>query len=114
MERGQSTIEVAIAFPLVVLGLWWALVAPLTGTRSLALRVAGLAGAREAAVEDAPEARRVERIVGTHWKRMGGSGGGKEVKVSLAADAVLVSAWEKSTGAGRAPEFALALRRERD
>ncbi|HHW14403.1 MAG TPA: hypothetical protein GXX28_05655 [Firmicutes bacterium] len=114
MERGQSTIEVAIAFPLVVVALWWALAAPLTGTRSLAVRLAGLAGARQAAVEDAPDTRQTGRIVEAHWQRLGGGGGGKQVAVSLAGDTVTVTAREIGHRAGRAPEFTLALRRERD
>ncbi|MGE5552404.1 MAG: hypothetical protein ACM3XZ_00570 [Betaproteobacteria bacterium] len=114
MDRGQSTVEVAIAFPVVIAILWWTIVPPLAGIRALAARSAALAGARSAAVEDHPDAGRTGRSVAEHWKRMGGAGYGKQVEVSLSPRHVVLKTRETAPEAGKMNDFLLELEREKD
>ncbi|MDI6870288.1 MAG: hypothetical protein QME79_02820 [Bacillota bacterium] len=114
MERGQSTVEVAIAFPVAVTILWWTIVAPLVGVRALAARVAAATGARQAALADGPEAGRTGRTIERMWKGLGGAGSGKKVEVSLSNSSVAVSAREAPLGAGRMSDFLLYVGREKD
>lgn len=114
MERGQSTVEVAIAFPVLVILLWWALVAPLVGMRALAARSAGAAGARQAALEDSPQPDHAAGSIRKLWEQLGGHAGGKKAEVSLSAGWVKLVAQETGPTAGRVKPFSLSLPQERD
>ncbi len=114
MERGHSTVEVAIVFPVALAILWWSITAPLVGVRALAARSAALAGARLAAVEDRPEAGWTGQTVEECWKRLGGRGSGKKVEVSLSSRSVALKVQETGSVTGRMKDFWLELGREKD
>ncbi len=114
MERGQSTIEVAIAFPVLVIMLWWTIVPPVTGVRALAARLAITTGARRAALEDRPDADRLGQQVQRWWERLGGAGGGKQVGIALTSEWVTASARDTAPGPGRVDSFQFRRWRERD
>jgi hypothetical protein len=113
MDRGQSTIEVAIVFPVVIIMLWYALGAPLAGLRALAARSAAFAGARVASVEDHPVAETLSCSIAETWTRIGG-GGEKRVAVSVLPDRLAVQAGEGGRRLVGIPEFHMQSPREKD
>lgn len=101
MERGQSTVEVVIVFPVIVVMLWWALVPPLVGVRALAARAAAADGVRRAAVEDRPRAADLSQTVSEEWSRLSGAGDGRRVRAQVESVSVAVETEEPALeGAG--------------
>ncbi|MGE5507431.1 MAG: hypothetical protein ACM3RP_02920 [Chitinophagales bacterium] len=113
-ERGQSTIEAAIALPAAVFLVWWAVAVPAAGLRSVAARVAVLGGARQAAVSDRVEGGEVKGWVMQRWGRLTGGAGAKTVEAQVSGEAVSVTATEDWTPPGAGLRAALRLPRERD
>jgi hypothetical protein len=114
VERGQSTVEVAIAFPVVVILLWWAVVSPLAGVRAVAARTAAVGEVRRATAEDAPETAATAARVREAWQRMTGATGIREVKATLSGRQLTVVARETEPGPGRIRDFTLTLPQEED
>jgi membrane protein implicated in regulation of membrane protease activity len=114
MERGQSTIEVAIVFPVLAAMLWWAISPPLVSIRALAARAAALAGARQVVVEERADAPRLVRTVEESWRRLGGTGSGQKVLASLSSRSVALMTRETGSGRGRTSDFRLQVARETD
>lgn len=114
MERGQSTVEVAIAFPVAIIMLWWAAAAPISGLRALAARSAAVVGARRASVEDSPERELTARRVEQARQRIAGSGSRPAIEVALSSRRVSVTMSETGRSLPKMRGLKLFLDRERD
>lgn len=114
MERGQSTIEVAIAFPVLIIMLWWALVPPLVGVRALAARTAVLAGARRGVVDDGAIPAGVAQDVRQTWTGLAGAGQERQVGVEVRPTSLRIRAEERAMGLPVKQALTLEVRRERD
>lgn len=113
-ERGQSTAEVAVALPALVLLVWWAVALPCAGLRSLAARVAVFGGVRRASCADGPKDGEVATWVRRRWACLAGGEAAKTVKARVDSGTVTAKATQEWEPLSARVSVSFRLPRERD